>query len=843
MKFKPLSKEELDGLTAEAKGMLASRCALRVLPVIGCQRNFYFWQGDAALHMAAVEVAAILSIIQPHPTHDLMATAGREALLAARAARAAASNGATRAAKEGDDHKTASDVNEYIAASAATYAAESAIAAASNDATRAAAYSIIISGPNSLDRAGAADNSAKAEAERIINEAARADYMYILDSGKGSALEVFNLPLWPTGKPSGWESVLNAWKEALESINNFEMAKRYQRLMEGVADLDFSTYNTMIHNWVESYEAEFIGAKKFKEGGQSDSGAEENTLLLDLSGKVTVGADMPSIKDHLGRDALVSGLRDLLDFENQTDPLTIGLMGHWGSGKTSVLRMLEVALSSGRLGWDGKAAAKNIREEMRLPEPKHKFIFGTFNAWSYEHTGNIQAGLAQEVVNGLTRGLCPMGKLILALKLACTEHPWRLALTILTLVVNFGILLALANPDTIAWINDLQTWSKGLFGVGWLGAIALMWSQGKQILAHPLANNLKTYLRLPDFGRYLGKLPVIQQQVKDLCRLRLVEKGHQKRLIFVIDDLDRCGVRGVVKTLEAVRLVMELEYVTVIIAIDHRMALAALTHHYHDLAEKGSDRPAQAIARDYLGKIFQLPIQLEDAEDNIKEYVTKVLFSNVREAELLPENGADDKSELSSWEEGETATTTTVDSRTPPGSKSQPSDEDVVNGREKQVGFTALETEEDTTEPSRAPLEDSAEERERFGELAQLLQLSNPRQLKRLHNSYRLLKGLAWHQSRRRVQNDLGPGYFLSLMVMQFWLEHLYNLDVKMREDEVNRLLDGLKRGDNKLNLAKEVYPVLRKYLTIKTREIKMSRERYYELERRVSPLILPYAG
>jgi hypothetical protein len=54
---------------------------------------------------------------------------------------------------------------------------------------------------------------------------------------------------------------------------------------------------------------------------------------------------------------------------------------------------------------------------------------------------------------------------------------------------------------------------------------------------------------------------------------------------------------------------MNLENVVVIIAIDPRMALAALANHYHDLAEKWSDQSSHDIARDYLGKIFTIPIQ------------------------------------------------------------------------------------------------------------------------------------------------------------------------------------------------------------------------------------------
>lgn len=98
-------------------------------------------------------------------------------------------------------------------------------------------------------------------------------------------------------------------------------------------------------------------------------------------------------------------------------------------------------------------------------------------------------------------------------------------------------------------------------------------------------------------------------------------------MLYVVDDLDRCSHAGVVKTLEAVRLVMGIPQVIVIIAIDQRIALASLALHYKDLAGYHEQGNPGMIARDYLGKVIQLPIYLHAADnDTITAFVDRVLL-------------------------------------------------------------------------------------------------------------------------------------------------------------------------------------------------------------------------
>jgi len=314
-------------------------------------------------------------------------------------------------------------------------------------------------------------------------------------------------------------------------------------------------------------------------------------------------------------------------------------------------------------------------------------------------------------------------------------------------------------------------------------------------------------------------------------------------LLFVIDNLDRCGVEGLVKVLEATHIVMGLPQVVVMIAVDHRMALAALSQHYSELAEKGSNRTAQAIARDYLGKIFQLSIQLDGASRNISEFVEKDLFPDVQmleksskeegqelvfdldgtEIDPIPKDAKDnnDGSDLSGSYTGNIGRDDLDEG------KKIASSSEVINRKVEQPDGFIPEAKDSETEQK--AMKDTLEEKTRFEALAIELDIHNPRQLKRLHNTYRLMKGIVWHRKGRPSIDERLLKQWLQSMSMLFWLEYLYGLDSVQRKRE---------EGDftsSKFKRHKEV-----RNMMTENKETNFKTE-YEILKREVEPLMLPF--
>ena len=136
-----------------------------------------------------------------------------------------------------------------------------------------------------------------------------------------------------------------------------------------------------------------------------------------------------------------------------------------------------------------------------------------------------------------------------------------------------------------------------------------------------------------------------------------------------------------------------------------------------------------------------------------------------------------------------------------------------------------------------APLADEKYERDRFLALAQMLRFGNPRQMKRLHNCYRVLKAMTFHRG-----GDVGEEESQRSMAMLFWLEYLYNQERRHREALEDHLLKSHEvEHDPRLgNLPGEAFEELRTGFAISLNDT--SAPIYRRLKAQAEPFVLPYA-
>ncbi|RZN38032.1 MAG: hypothetical protein EF813_05290 [Methanosarcinales archaeon] len=97
--------------------------------------------------------------------------------------------------------------------------------------------------------------------------------------------------------------------------------------------------------------------------------------MVEAASKIEIFGDSPTIEDGLGFDDYANILLELIGNFDAESPLTIGIHGRWGSGKTSLMKMLE----------------KRFKDDKNV-----KTVW--FNAWAY---GNEPIGLAllQQILN------------------------------------------------------------------------------------------------------------------------------------------------------------------------------------------------------------------------------------------------------------------------------------------------------------------------------------------------------------------------------------------------------------------------------------------------------------
>jgi hypothetical protein len=576
--------------------------------------------------------------------------------------------------------------------------------------------------------------------------------------------DFFSKPLWinlDESILSKIEQVVGEWIETIQAQHELTFPIHYWHLFDSRrhGEIPWHEIEGEVRGWLSELEAENPDDDPEMKGtdqenfeiGRKISGAGTMYDTHNLHGAaVSLGGQM-SNEDLLGRERLVDSIAAMIASPGQDTPFTIGLLGDWGSGKSNVMFLLRKTLAE--------------RTDSK------RFYFADFNAWEYEHTDNMAAGVAQEVLKGLLGKKNFWQQLWIRIRFGKREN--GLFMPVL------GVILMLVAIGTFVMAITQQTggWIAAFIATG--STLTLFFRQILTIIEHPLTAKINSYLKLPKYADYLGTIPILKRHLKTLCDL-VIPPGTEKpnRLIVFVDDLDRCEPHAISRTLDAIRLVMDIENVVIIIGIDHRIAFRAVEKQYVDLAD--DERTSADIARDYLGKIIQLPVMLNHpGEDELQNFISQKLFRDVKDVirndsgdfKRIPGDTFDHESDDAAEPEKTTKDITS-------GEGAEKSGDSVETGAESVLNQTKIKgSKGPNTQPVQsksdewAEMSDTQEEKKYFTEMCTLFGLHNPRQLIRLRNCYRLLKRI-----ERPNEEEWRPQ-----MMLLFWLEFLYALQQQDR--------------------------------------------------------------
>jgi len=724
-----LKLEKVAARNRPAVSLFAARCVLRVIPLIAQDQLFNYWMGVGQYDKRAHYLLALWRGILSAWVYDEV-TANKNASLANDAASALAAT----------PWKLAADI-----ATAASY-----VNASVHMSIDAAGYAIhfarlaILNSPQLIDF----DKATKDDLRLIENSVPFED-----------------VSLWiELAEHSKYAQLLNEWKNAIATLADQDEKENFNRsdLIQKIAESHQKMYNGEYSNAEAEYflleinsyfETDKTNVDLNTDKNQQnkefaaiiDENPEEILQTIQYTASLQQSGEATSKEDHLDRQQLINALAAILAHRSNNDHRTIGLLGDWGSGKSTWLDFLKDALK-------------------RTDQP---FLFGDFNAWAYEHTPNLQAGIAQEMIKALISPpsnknflMQQWWKLKLKVTVAVEIHGWPkifvLLLKFLTAILPASLLSLLIIPlltfnnsvtptaaATTDEIKNILVLASGFISSAFL-LQKLFWSELKNIVASPHAIELLTYLRLPDYAKHLGEIPVMRTTLEKFCRVRLKNmQENNYRMLFVVDDLDRCTPDGIVKVLEAVRLILGIENVTVIIAVDQHIALAALALHYKDLAIHHKLANPRSIARDYLAKVIHLPIILTNPKDNdIKNYLEK-LWANTTPQKMLNTRKDVDIPLIKKFENVDEESLALTENR-------------ISNvGEERHEASTiAAKPEPDTATKEKRALDTEStkaaakvekvigltkDQKSAFIKWVNYFELTNPRQLKRLNNTYSLM--------------------------------------------------------------------------------------------------------
>lgn len=297
-------------------------------------------------------------------------------------------------------------------------------------------------------------------------------------------------------------------------------------------------------------------------------------------------ADNETKVDLLNNEAIAKTIADLLR-EKPERPVTIGVHGDWGAGKSSVLEMIEANLS-------GNEAVLCIK----------------FNGWRFQGFEDAKIAL----IEGIVTALIARRSLLTKAGDAVTDILKRIDLLKVARRAGglaFTAFAGIPTPDQIGAVVD--SFRNIVSDPGKLATKANVDAviEGAQGLLKPVASK-NMPKEIEEFRKAFDNL---------------LAKAGIEQLVVLIDDLDRCLPDTAIETLEAIRLFVFTSRTAFVVAADEAMIGYAVRKHFPELPETTGPRD---YARNYLEKLIQVPFRipaLGEAETRI--YVTLLLVGAV----------------------------------------------------------------------------------------------------------------------------------------------------------------------------------------------------------------------
>lgn len=279
--------------------------------------------------------------------------------------------------------------------------------------------------------------------------------------------------------------------------------------------------------------------------------------------------------------------------EESKESVSIGVHGDWGAGKSSILAMVEDELEC------------TVYSECDDKEFALEYVSIRFNSWQYQGFEDAKIALMSAIVSQLEKkteeyyekhkivnGIEEVKKIGKRLwknldKLSIAKNIGKIGVSIATgtapLALIDGIIGAIRNT-----VTDQDKVAKLIETIGDLSKVPTEETSGYKEMEE-FRNNFK----------------------------ELFEKAHVKKLVVLIDDLDRCLPKVAIETLEAVRMFLTLDNTAFIIAADDAMIRYSVKEYFPRVLEQDIDNIDPTSKLDYnrfsdkyLEKLIQIPLHI-----------------------------------------------------------------------------------------------------------------------------------------------------------------------------------------------------------------------------------------
>jgi predicted KAP-like P-loop ATPase len=306
--------------------------------------------------------------------------------------------------------------------------------------------------------------------------------------------------------------------------------------------------------------------------------------------------DQETATDLLHYEAIAKTVVKLIR-DKPASPITIGVHGDWGAGKSSVLRMTEATLKG-----------------------DEKVLCLWFNGWAFEGFEDAKTVVIETIIEELRRARPKSQKVKDAAKKLLRRVDWLKAAK---KAGGLAFTLATGLP-TFGQIGDLISAAKSFLG-----------KEAGELTAQDLEGFAETttgLLKTAEADTIPAHIHAFRKEF-----VELLEAAEIDQLVVIVDDLDRCLPETSIATLEAIRLFLFVERTAFVIGADETMIEYAVRKHFPDLPP--SSGPV-SYARNYLEKLIQVPFRIPAlGRAETRTYITLLLI----EAEVGSEDAGFNK--------------------------------------------------------------------------------------------------------------------------------------------------------------------------------------------------------
>ena len=290
-------------------------------------------------------------------------------------------------------------------------------------------------------------------------------------------------------------------------------------------------------------------------------------------------SDNETTQDLLGYQVHADLLRKII-LNDAMLPISIGVFGNWGSGKSSLMLLLQQSLQE----W----------EKSQQNEQQSIILQVYFNSWQFESYDSTKLTMIESILEALDKDIKTRKDVF--------ERADDLLARINFLKVGVFILKKAYDNLTPDWLKKLLPKKDDI----------------DKITGKDKYNNLLEDVTKGNTSKFIA---TFRELFEDL-----VEDMRYKAVIVYVDDLDRCDPKRIIGCLEAVKLFVNVKNTAFVIGADERIIEYAISQHYPIQMKK---EDISSPFSDYLEKLIQLPYKLPRLSDNEQEtYITLLLCKN-----------------------------------------------------------------------------------------------------------------------------------------------------------------------------------------------------------------------